>query len=96
MLISRLLILCFLIATAANSLPADEPRLQPAEVAFFETKIRPVLVQHCFECHSATAKEIGGKLLLDSREGILKGGESGAAISAGNPDRKSSAQCVEA
>ena len=86
MLISRLLILCFLIAAAANSLPADEPSLQPAEVAFFETKIRPVLVQHCFECHSATAKEIGGKLLLDSREGILKGGESGAAISAGNPD----------
>ena len=35
------------------------------DVAFFENKIRPVLVKHCYECHSADAKELGGKLLLD-------------------------------
>jgi hypothetical protein len=44
------------------------------------SRIRPALVKHCFECHSASAAEISGGLLLDSREGIAKGGDSGAAI----------------
>lgn len=55
--------------------------------AFFETKIRPVLVTHCYECHTADAEKIGGKLLLDTRDGILTGGESGAALVAGKPDQ---------
>ncbi len=54
---------------------------------FFETKIRPVLVQHCYECHSADAEEIGGKLLVDSRNGMLTGGESGPALQAGKPEQ---------
>jgi hypothetical protein len=54
--------------------------------AFFENKIRPVLVAHCYECHSAGAKELGGKLLLDTRAGLLGGGESGPALVAGKPD----------
>ncbi len=58
-----------------------------ADVAFFESKIRPVLVKHCYECHAAGAEEIGGKLLLDSREGILKGGEAGPALVAGHPEK---------
>jgi len=45
-----------------------------------------VLVKHCYECHAADSKEVGGKLFLDSREGILKGGESGPALVAGKPD----------
>ncbi len=58
---------------------------QTAEnIAFFENKIRPVLIKHCYECHSATAKEVGGKLLLDSRDALRRGGESGAAIVAGD------------
>lgn len=60
---------------------ADDGGLQ-----FFERKIRPVLVEHCYECHAAGAKELGGKLLLDSREGILLGGESGPALVAGSLD----------
>lgn len=56
-----------------------------ADMAFFENKIRPVLVKHCYECHAVDSKEIGGKLLLDSREGILKGGESGPALVVGKP-----------
>lgn len=59
--------------------------MSPEQAAFFENKIRPVLVQKCYACHSADAKEIGGKLLLDSAHGIRKGGEAGAAIVPGKP-----------
>lgn len=54
------------------------------ESAFFETKIRPLLVERCYECHSAEKKQKGG-LLLDSQEGWAKGGESGPAIVPGKP-----------
>jgi mono/diheme cytochrome c family protein len=53
-------------------------------IEFFEKKIRPVLVQHCYECHSAESKKVKGGLLLDSRAGWEKGGDSGAAVVAGN------------
>ena len=49
----------------------------PGDFEFFEKKIRPVLVEHCYQCHSATAEKLKGGLLLDSKEGSLKGGESG-------------------
>jgi hypothetical protein len=54
---------------------------------FFETKIRPVLVERCYSCHSASANKRKGGLLLDSRESILKGGDSGAAAGPGDPDK---------
>ena len=47
--------------------------LKPADVEFFETKIRPVLVAECYECHDA--KKQKGDLRLDYRGGLLKGGE---------------------
>lgn len=50
--------------------------VSPADRAFFENRVRPVLVKHCYECHSAGAKKVGGKLLLDTPEGMRKGGES--------------------
>jgi hypothetical protein len=50
---------------------------------FFEKKIRPVLIRHCYECHSSASKELKGGLRLDSREGIRKGGESGPAVVSG-------------
>ena len=49
-------------------------------IAFFEKKIRPVLVEHCYKCHSASSEKVKGGLLLDTREGIRKGGESGHAV----------------
>lgn len=54
---------------------------------FFEKNIRPIFVEHCYECHSGNAKKLKGNLLLDSREGFLKGGESGHAIIPGQIDR---------
>ena len=50
----------------------------------FENKIRPVLVEKCFECHSGDAKSLKANLLLDSREGLLRGGDTGAAIVPGD------------
>lgn len=49
-------------------------------MTFFESQIRPVLVEHCYECHSTNAKEAKGGLLLDSRAGLAAGGDSGPAI----------------
>ncbi len=56
----------------------------PKGVDFFEKKIRPILVKHCYECHSVNADAIEGGLLLDSREGMRQGGESGHAVVPGN------------
>ena len=58
----------------------------PEQRAFFESKIRPVLVKQCYECHSAGAKKVGGKLLLDSPAEMFGGGESGPALIPGKPD----------
>lgn len=65
---------------------AQQPELTAGDLQFFETKIRPVLVQHCYECHSTTAEEAGGKLFLDSRDALLLGGEAGSVLVAGNPE----------
>jgi hypothetical protein len=59
---------------------------EPGGSEFFEAKIRPVLAQRCYTCHSATAKKLKAGLRLDSVEGILRGGESGPAVVPGKPD----------
>ncbi len=59
----------------------------PADVEFFEQKIRPVLAERCFECHSVEAKSLKGNLLLDSKEGLLKGGDTGPAFDAAAPKK---------
>ncbi len=60
--------------------PTDE------QVEFFEKRVRPVLVERCYECHQAEKKTKGG-LALDHREGLLKGGDTGPALVAGEPDK---------
>ncbi len=56
------------------------------EIEFFETRIRPVLVQHCYECHSSSSAHANGNLFVDYRDGIRQGGESGASVVPGKPD----------
>ena len=63
-----------------------EPSLNGEELKFFEERIRPVLIEHCYACHSADAKAVKGGLVLDSREGLLVGGDSGPAIVTGKPN----------
>ncbi|MFK8113677.1 MAG: c-type cytochrome domain-containing protein, partial [Rubripirellula sp.] len=55
-------------------------------LVFFENKIRPVLIQHCYKCHAADAKSVKGSLLLDTKHGVLSGGDSGASVVPGSPD----------
>lgn len=55
-------------------------------LAFFEKRIRPVLVEHCYRCHAADAKSVRGGLVVDTRDGLITGGDSGAAIVPGKPD----------
>jgi hypothetical protein len=69
-----------ILALGASSLAAAD--LKPADVEFFESKIRPVLVAECYECHDA--KKQKGDLRLDYRDGLLKGGEEGPAIVPGD------------
>ena len=57
-----------------------------AGIEFFEKKIRPVLVEQCYSCHSQAAKKRKGGLYLDSRAALRKGGDSGPAILPGKPE----------
>ena len=56
------------------------------QLAFFEKRIRPVLAEHCYGCHSAGAEKLKGGLLLDSRAGVRTGGDSGPVIIPGYPE----------
>ena len=72
------------IALLAPAVVADEP--SAADIEFFEKKIRPVLVDHCYECHSQESAEVEAGLLLDNRAAVAKGGDSGKVIAPGKPD----------
>ncbi len=56
----------------------------PAAIEFFEQKIRPLFVEHCYECHSANSQTLKGGLRLDSRDGWFDGGQRGRAIVPGD------------
>lgn len=79
------LMLCVLTLTAASNLLAEDA-ITAEQVQFFESKVRPIFVEHCYECHSAAADEVEAELLLDSKWGWMTGGESGPAIIPGNLD----------
>ncbi len=65
-----------------------------ADFEFFEKRVRPLLVQRCFECHSAKAEKLKGGLLLDSREAILSGGDSGPAVVVGDVEKSLIVQAI--
>ncbi len=69
---------------AMASVARGEPTSEESE--FFEKQIRPVLVEHCYECHSGKSKRLEAGLRLDSRAAVLAGGDSGPAIVPGKPD----------
>jgi hypothetical protein len=64
-----------------NSVAAGD---DSAGTEFFESKIRPILVDNCYPCHSHQSPKIKGGLLLDSRDGVLKGGDTGPAVKPGD------------
>lgn len=83
----------FIFAGAVSSFAADGA-VSPADLQFFESKIRPILIENCYQCHSREADKVRGGLLLDSREGVLHGGSTGPAIVAGKPDESLLIQAI--
>ncbi len=73
--------ICHLNLLFVSSILADD------SIAFFENKIRPILVEHCYECHSSHSTELQGGLRLDTREGARQGGDSGPAVVAGKTEQ---------
>src|SRR6185436_7626877 len=69
---------------AARAVSSDQP---DAGVEFFEKKIRPVLAERCHKCHSQKAEKLKAGLYLDSRDGFLKGGDTGVAVVLGEPGK---------
>ncbi len=67
--------------------PALSQAADPAGSEFFEQKIRPILVENCYKCHSPEAEKVKGGFLLDTREHLLKGGDTGPAVVPGEPDK---------
>ena len=59
-------------------------QIAPEQLEFFENKIRPILANHCLECHSGEKGKVKGGLNMDSKEDVLKGGDTGPALEAGN------------
>src|SRR5690242_19367911 len=89
----RLILRCGVVAVLATfdlivtTTRADEPPApSPEDFTFFEQKIRPILVERCFECHADGAKGAKGGLRLDSAGGVSTGGDSGPVVAPGKPD----------
>ena len=70
----------------ASGAPQDQEP-SPAAIEFFEKKIRPLLADNCYKCHSARAKKLKAGLYADSRAGLVRGGDTGPAIVPGHPGK---------
>jgi len=93
-----LILICVLMLTSgwsALAFAGDEPHPTPVvdnptftaeQIEYFEAQVRPILIQHCYECHSSDAVKVQAGLYVDSREALLTGGESGAALVLGKPE----------
>jgi mono/diheme cytochrome c family protein len=60
--------------------------VSPSDAEFFENNIRPLLAEHCYECHGAASEKVKGGLRLNTRAGLLKGGEGGPVVVPGHPE----------
>ena len=72
---------CIIFILLTGSLFAQETGIK-----FFEQNIKPVLTTQCYSCHSSNSKDVKGGLSLDTRQGILNGGDSGPSVVPGKMD----------
>jgi hypothetical protein len=79
--------LAVVLLVAPAAVAQDPPKPSPETLEFFEKKIRPLLIDRCYSCHSADAKKLKGALRVDSRDALLKGGDTGPAIVPGDPEK---------
>ncbi len=77
---------CFTTACSTSLGQQDKKKFTAQQIEFFETKVRPLLVKHCYECHGPKS-EFEGSLSLSSRADLLKGGDSGPAINLKEPEK---------
>src|SRR5689334_2904120 len=80
------------IAARQEGVGAQTPAAAAASPEYFETKVRPILAANCYDCHAETKN---GGLRVDSRDGLMVGGESGPAIVPGDPDQSLLIQAVK-
>lgn len=76
---------CFCLIFGAATSAAETPDFDETSLEFFEKQVRPILIARCYECHSQGKGSIKGGLSLDSRDAILKGGDTGPAVTLEKP-----------
>ena len=92
------LLLTFAAVTAADGrqeVTDSAHEFTDAQIEFFETRVRPVLVDNCFDCHGTDADFVEGSLSVASRDLLLRGGDSGPAIVPGDPDSSPLIDAIE-
>lgn len=87
MTLRRTLFCTIILISLSWLVPSQSPILAQDDVRFFESKIRPVLVKHCYECHSTESGKARGGLKVDTRDALLRGGDSGPAVVAKSIDK---------
>ncbi|TWT64766.1 Planctomycete cytochrome C [Allorhodopirellula solitaria] len=68
------------------SVAGETPSADPVDLEFFEKEVRPLLAEHCFECHGSQSETLQAGLQVDNRASLLEGGDSGAALIPGDAD----------
>ena len=81
-----LVVAVFWVSCAVRGVETVDPDAKKSR-DFYEARVQPILSENCYSCHSHQADKIKGSFILDSREGLLKGGESGPAIISGDPEK---------
>ncbi len=82
---TRFIVTALMLSSLSTTLAADTPPTSE-QLEYFERQVRPLLVDHCYSCHSADAKKLQASLYVDSRAALLRGGDSGEAIVPGDVD----------
>jgi len=93
-MIQRWLPCAVLIGCLVSTAPGQDQAPAPEGVRFFESKIRPALVTHCYECHSTESGKARGGLKVDSRDALLRGGDSGPAVVTKLPEKSTLYQAL--
>lgn len=86
------MIIAACVIAAASATAADT--IAPDQLEFFEKKVRPILAENCYKCHSVEEGKSRGGLTLDSREGVMKGGEGGPVLVPGDAGKSLLIQAV--
>ena len=92
-LASYLYLACVVEMAYGDIIPAQNVNLEA--IHFFEEKVRPLLSEHCYECHAESSKKLKGGLLLDSKAGWMRGGDTGPAIIPGDAKNSLFAKMIQ-